>query len=472
MSAVPPNNFQTVDHSGLAPDPSSPSTATGAATSSSVTLDADPPVRPRLDAVKSAKNPLLEAAQPLLRALADMSPTLDSEGVEPLRRLLEREVLTFQALCSDAAIRHEHVVAASYALCTALDEAANSTEWGGTKAEGQAGVWASQQLAAQFHGDIKGGDKFFLLVGRLAASPQEHIDLLELMYYVLGLGFRGRYSTATNGHQQLEAIRRRLLTLLNSARGDVPRELSPHWRGEGAGKFRLLRSVPVWVTASLLSLAALGLFAWYKFQLGQMSTDVEQRIAAIGRMHPPPVPVATVKPLRLKELLAAEIARGTVSVEEDERRSAVTFKGDDMFVPGQARLSQKIIPVLGKVADEINQVTGTVQVTGHSDNQPIRTREFPDNQVLSEKRAAAVSTVLQGRGVVASRIQTEGKGDTVPVAQNATPAGRARNRRVDIVVTQGGATTYVATIGAPAGGAVVAPAAPAATPVQPPQPRR
>ena len=51
-----------------------------------------------------------------------------------------------------------------------------------------------------------------------------------------------------------------------------------------------------------------------------------------------------------------------------------------------------------------------------------------------------MSTVLQGRSVVASRIQTEGKGDTVPVEQNATPAGRARNRRVDIVVTQGGST--------------------------------
>jgi type VI secretion system protein ImpK len=93
--------------------------------------------------------------------------------------------------------------------------------------------------------------------------------------------------------------------------------------------------------------------------------------------------------------------------------------------------------VLAKVADEINQVSGSVQVTGHSDNQPIKTREFPDNQVLSEKRAAAVAAVLQGKGVVASRIRTEGRGDTAPIADSATAAGRAKNRRVDIVVTQG-----------------------------------
>lgn len=401
-----------------------------------IPLAPEPSTRERLAAVNAAQNPLLEAAQPLLRALADMPVELGAEGVIVFHRLLEREVATFQSLCSSAQIKHEHVVAASYSLCTALDEAANSTEWGGGQG-GEAGVWAVRQLAAQFHGDTKGGDKFFLLVGRLAASPQEHTNLLELMYQILGLGFEGRFSTASNGRRQLETIRHRLLTLLASARGDVPHDLSPHWKGVGAGKFRLLRSIPVWVTASLLAMALLGLFAWYKYRLVQGAIDVEQRIVAIGKMQPPAVVAEPTRSLRLKELLAAEIARGTVSVDEDDRHSAVTFKGDDMFVPGQARLNAKILPVLAKVADEINQVSGTVQVTGHSDNQPIKTREFPDNQALSQKRAAAAAQVLQDKGVVLSRLKIDGRGDTVPVADNATFAGRARNRRIDIVVTQG-----------------------------------
>lgn len=388
----------------------------------------------RLTAVAAAQNPLLEAAQPLLRALADMPAALESDGVALFHQLLEREVAAFQSICTTAQVRHEHVVAASYALCTALDEAANSTPWGGGQG-GEAGIWAGQQLAAKFHGDTKGGDKFFLLVGRLAASPQEHVDLLEVLYQILGLGFEGRFSTAAHGRRQLETVRHRLFSLLGNARGDVPSDLSPHWKGVGAGKFRLLRSVPVWVTGSVLTLILFGLFAWYKYQLLQSSADLQQRIAAIGRLRPPPAP--PVKPLRLKELLASEIERETVSVDEDERRSIVTFKGDEMFVPGQARLSTRILPVLAKVADEINQVSGTVQITGHSDNQPIRTREFPDNQVLSEKRAQAVAEVLTGKGVVPSRIQTEGRGATVPIADSTTAAGRARNRRVDIMVTQG-----------------------------------
>jgi type VI secretion system protein ImpK len=79
-----------------------------------------------------------------------------------------------------------------------------------------------------------------------------------------------------------------------------------------------------------------------------------------------------------------------------------------------------------------------VQVTGHSDNQPIRTAEFANNQVLSEKRAEAVAAVLKDKGVVDARLTIRGQGDSLPLADNASAAGRARNRRVDVVVTQGG----------------------------------
>lgn len=407
-----------------------------------IRLAAEPSQRERLAAVRAAQNPLLEAAQPLLRALADMPAELQGDDqIKVFSLLLEREVITFQSLCNNAQIKHEHGVAASYSLCTAIDEAANSTAWGGARHGEGAGAWAGRQLAAKFHGDTKGGDKFFLLVGRLAASPQEHTDLLELMYLILGLGFEGRFNSGggANARRQLETIRNRLLTLLAAARGDVPHDLSPHWRGVGAGKFRLLRSIPVWVTASLLALALFALFSWYKYQLLHTSVEVEERIRAIGAMQAPPAPPAPPhRSLRLKQLLSAEIARGTVSVEEDDQHSAVSFKGDDMFVPGQARLNPKILPLIAKVASEVNEVTGTVQVTGHSDNRPIKTREFPDNQILSEKRAAVVAEVLQSQGVASTRLKVEGRGATVPLADNATPSGRSRNRRVDIVVTQGG----------------------------------
>jgi type VI secretion system protein ImpK len=400
-------------------------------------LPREPSRQARLEKMQKSKNPLLEAAQRLLRALADMPPALDEQQIDLFHRLLQQEVTSFNALCNKANIRHEHVIAASFCLCTAIDEAANSTAWGGAK-NGKLGVWANLSLAREFHSDTHGGDKFFLLAGRLSANHVEHIDLIEVMFMILGLGFEGRYHSEPNGRLTLDKIRHRLFEMVESVRGPAPAELSPPWTGNSAGAvaFRTITDIPVWVSVLVLSLGVLALFFYYKYRLDQQVADVTQRIEALGQIR---LPAAPVKLLRLKELLSAEIARGTVTVEEDDQRSAVSFKGDDMFVPGQARLNAKILPVLAKVADEINQVPGTVHVAGHSDNQPIRTREFPDNQALSEKRAAAVAEVLQGKGVVASRMRTEGRGDTAPIADNATAAGRARNRRVDIVVMLRGA---------------------------------
>lgn len=423
----------------------------------------EPSMQSRLAKVRSARNPLLEAAQPLLQALADMPGALDPEQVDIFHGLLTREVTCFQSLCDSAQIRHEHTVAASYALCTAIDEAAHSTRWGGAAERDNegAGVWAGRQLAVAFHDDARGGDKVFLLIGRLVAGPDEHIDLLELLYFVLGLGFEGRYATARNGRRQIETIRHRLFTLLSSARAEVANELSPHWRGVAAGRIKRLRSVPPWLTALVAALALVALFGVYKFKLLQMQADVVQRIAAIGSVRPALSAAPPTRALRLKELLSAEIGRGTVSVQEDASQSAVTFRGDEMFVAGQSSLNANVLPVLAKVAAEIGQVSGTVRVVGHSDNRPIRTRAVPGNQVLSERRANAVAAVLEAEGIDHARLKVEGRADIEPVADNATPSGRARNRRVEIVVSRAVDPVPIAPIAPIPSSAVAAPVRPA-----------
>ena len=80
--------------------------------------------------------------------------------------------------------------------------------------------------------------------------------------------------------------------------------------------------------------------------------------------------------------------------------------------------------------------TTAVGVIGHSDNSPIKTDAFPDNFVLSEERARSVADYLTSAGVLNSRLTVEGKGDSQPVADNKTAAGKAKNRRVQIIVSQ------------------------------------
>ncbi|WP_322015179.1 type VI secretion system protein TssL, long form [Paraburkholderia sp. J12] len=403
--------------------------------------DPEPPVDPaafdppedsqaRLDRVKASRNPLGEAAQPLLRMLADMPSSLDSlAAVASLRSLLVREVSAFQKVCDKANLPWKHVAAARYALCTALDEAANRTRWGG------GGIWAARGLLITFEGEVDGGEKFFLLIGRMATDPQEYIDVLEVMYRILGLGFEGRYSVVVEGLRHLEQIRQRLLTLISGARDTMRVELSPHWRGEAPGEMRLLKSVPVWATAGVAALSVFGLFGWYKYQLLVESNGLEAKIRAIGV----PVkagPTVVHERLRLSILLKDQISRGLLTVDEDDHSSKVVFSGDSMFLPGRAGIRPELDPVLTRVAEEVARVNGKVTVMGYTDNLPIDTPEFRNNQMLSEKRAASVADVLMTHGVPAGRIEATGKGDTEPVADNTTAEGRSRNRRVEVFVAQ------------------------------------
>ncbi|WP_207880369.1 type IVB secretion system protein IcmH/DotU, partial [Pseudomonas sp. 32_A] len=153
------------------------------------------------------------------------------------------------------------------------------------------GTWISEGLATSFHEDRQGGDKVYLLIGRLMNSPHEHIDLLEVIYRILSLGFEGRYRYEADGKRKHETVRQRPYNEIASQRGPVSVALSPHWQPGPRSRSAPFRDFPAWVTAAVLSLIALGLFGCFKYALSTRSADVQQRIAAIARMAPPAAPV-------------------------------------------------------------------------------------------------------------------------------------------------------------------------------------
>ncbi|WP_242468313.1 type VI secretion system protein TssL, long form [Burkholderia plantarii] len=390
----------------------------------------------RLAKVKAVPNPLLEASRVLLRAQADMPEGFESkDAIVLLRKLLMGEVRVFEKLCEQANIRRDHMIGASYCLCTALDEAATQSAWG---REGSSAIeWIQGGLAITFHGDLKGGDKVYLLIGRLLEDPDEHRDLLEVIYRILSLGFEGRYRGVTDGRRKHDAIRQRLYNVITSQREPVPLTLSPHWQSTAKGRRLSFTDFPVWISVTVLSMILLGLFGWFKYELSGRSADVQKQIADIARMTTPPAsPPASPEQLHLKPLLKDEIAAGTVSVDEDARHSAVTFRGDAMFKPGGTAVQASMNPLIAKIAREIVKVPGKVTIVGYTDNVPIRSRHFASNQVLSEERATQVMQMLQAAGVPANRLEAVGKGDADPVGDNRTVQGRAQNRRVAIDVAR------------------------------------
>ncbi|MCI0151578.1 type VI secretion system protein TssL, long form [Paraburkholderia sediminicola] len=391
------------------------------------------PASSRLSAITAASNPLLEAARPLLRTLADMPDSMDIEYALALNDLLVEEVGTFERLCAQGNIRRDHMIGARYCLCTALDEAAMRSLGDGKDAS----AWASRMLATTFHEDTSGGVKVYLLTGRLMKEPDEHIDLLEVIYRILSFGFEGQYRSGQDAHRRHEAIRQRLYSEIMARRPPVPVPLSPNALSnvQLAGRISHF-DFPVWITVVVLSVILLGMYGYDRYRLATRTAEVQKQIADIGRMMPLAAPPAPPPGLHLKELLGNEVAAGTVSVDEDAHHSAVTFRGDAMFPPGGASVNASMGPLVAKIAGEIAKVPGKVSVLGYTDTVPIRGGQFASNEALSEERATQVMQMLQAAGVSASRLEAVGKGDGDPVADNSTVPGRAQNRRVEITVAR------------------------------------
>jgi chemotaxis protein MotB len=106
-----------------------------------------------------------------------------------------------------------------------------------------------------------------------------------------------------------------------------------------------------------------------------------------------------------------------------------------LFLSGQATLQPAGLPLLNEVAQLLNvDKTHPITVEGYTDNVPIHSAEFPSNWELSTTRATTVVQYLISRGVDDNRLGAAGYADLHPIASNATPTGRALNRRVDIVI--------------------------------------
>ena len=112
----------------------------------------------------------------------------------------------------------------------------------------------------------------------------------------------------------------------------------------------------------------------------------------------------------------------------------VRLAGITLFEPGQAAVRAEFQPLIERIAAVLEQEGGAVKVVGHTDNVPIRTARFPSNVELSQARAKAVGDMLKTKLTKPDRISFEGKGADTPIAPNATPAGRAQNRRVEILI--------------------------------------
>ena len=140
----------------------------------------------------------------------------------------------------------------------------------------------------------------------------------------------------------------------------------------------------------------------------------------------------------LRKLLRAEIEAGQIDVESEERTILIRIREKGSFTSGSAYLNNDFVKVIDKIGSAIGQIEGRVFVEGHTDSIPINSFAYPSNWDLAVSRAASVTRrlVRPETGINPRRVTASGFAATRPQAVNTTAEGRARNRRVEIIIKQ------------------------------------
>lgn len=143
----------------------------------------------------------------------------------------------------------------------------------------------------------------------------------------------------------------------------------------------------------------------------------------------------------LKKRLAELEARPPMVVEKVVKVPLLEIRADALFDTAKADLKPAGVKVLKSAAEALRKMginnIKSVRVDGHADSRRIKTKEFPNNQVLSEARARRVAEFLSKEsGLSMEKFVIKGHGDAQPIGDNKTAEGQAQNRRVEVTVEQ------------------------------------
>ncbi len=148
--------------------------------------------------------------------------------------------------------------------------------------------------------------------------------------------------------------------------------------------------------------------------------------------------------LKESEQMAEEVSRqieesgiqNQVEVDFNAQYVLLTLNGALLFDSGHSEIREDAYPLIDKIGAILNNYSGNIiEIEGHTDNVPISNSKYENNDVLSMYRALSVADYVRSiTDLDASLIKSSGRGEYVPVADNATPEGRARNRRVEVKI--------------------------------------
>lgn len=400
--------------------------------------------------VRASANPLVRAFAALLGIAPELQRATAPDNPDVLRTRLQDSLTHARDAAVSMGVPLTRADQGAWFVGALLDDVAINTPWGGNSG------WPRQPIVASMYGNVDSGERFYDLAQELLRYPERDPQLLELVFLCLSLGFHGKYRiNGAAGEAEIARLRAQMARLLHD-RDAVDAPLSPNWRGVEAADEDRRFVVPVWSLALMALALTTAIYVGLSLRLSGRGED----LYTLAGVLPPPeraaifrpviatttdAPPMTANPL-LFELLPlfaaaapAETAAALTGREDVSIAVIVVQAGNpEVFRSAKADINDGYGPLIDSIARIITEnveLIGSVRVVGHTDSVPVQTSNpFQSNQGLSEARARTIADLLVKAGVPAGLVTSEGKAAVEPIADNATREGRARNRRVEIIL--------------------------------------
>ncbi len=220
----------------------------------------------------AGSNQLVIAATPLFTLMMVLQYTQYAANATPLHQQIVHEINAFESAALAQGYSDEFVMVARYALCAAVDETMRITQWG------QQQQWDQCNLLSTFQQTLSTNDCFVSILDQLRDDPKHYIDILEIMYLCLSLGFESRYRE--QHHDKIEQLIDELYRLICSQRGRIKKRLSvcKHFTKQVIKK---PRGISLWrslITGSMLIGILYTVFTYTTFTITQPLTHTLQQL--------------------------------------------------------------------------------------------------------------------------------------------------------------------------------------------------
>lgn len=382
-------------------------------------------------------NPLVAAAANLLILLGRLRTGMVEMQSAPLLEHVAREIDTFESNALEAGVPAEDVTDAKYALAATADDIVQNLPGA------DRGMWLEYSMGARFFGERNAGVGFFQRMDRAMKAPGQKFHLLDLMLTCLSLGFEGQYRAMPNGPNELARIRKAIYETLRKVVQRPADDISVRWEPVIVNGKRRRGGVPVWVAAAIGGMMVVAFFATVATLLSGKSGQAQNDIAMM-HFNLPPVSIERSAPVerqpeppKIEKLDEIKAALAGQEVEVEVKGDWVLIRlGDALrFASGKADLTNDLSALAAAIGAVLETQTGPIRIVGHTDSVPPSGRgQFKTNEQLSEARAQTVAALVTANLTDKDRVSVEGLGPVEPIADNATKEGRARNRRVEIMI--------------------------------------